>query len=416
METSPQLPAVIPQTGAVLALPDTVAFMPVLSPVEMLARRKELIEVVKNILKDGEHFGKTPGTNKPSLFKPGAEILNQYFGLYAEFEVTSRVEKWEPKPELFDYEFKCTIRSKRDQVKVSEGVGSCNSYESRYRYRDAKRSCPGCGRVGTIIKGKEEFGGGWVCWAKDQTNCCKAKFKDNDPSIVGQALGKVDNEDIASLKNTILKMAAKRAYVDATLKATGASEIFTQDTEDLPFQVEIITAEVVEVAAQKQNEQREAARGAKSEPQQDFSPTADRIPSQQEVAEKKSESVTNASQGKEQGTAASPAKQNAPASTATQAPAQNKPGSTGGANKVTREEMGKLLAAGEKNGWKQIDISNFVCFAFKMDPKTIAQKFTQEQYKIALGLLSHEKNANGRVLVNAKGASLPLEHQWPPKQ
>ena len=36
-----------------------------------------------------------------------------------------------------------------------------------------------------------------------------------------------------SMKNTIMKIAQKRAFVGAMLLATGASEFFTQDIEDM---------------------------------------------------------------------------------------------------------------------------------------------------------------------------------------
>ncbi|MCC7371086.1 MAG: hypothetical protein IT306_21910, partial [Chloroflexi bacterium] len=52
--------------------------------------------------------------------------------------------------------------------------------------------------------------------------------------IEGQQVGRVENEDTASLENTVSKMAQKRAHIAATLNATGASRIFTQDLEDLP--------------------------------------------------------------------------------------------------------------------------------------------------------------------------------------
>jgi len=45
--------------------------------------------------------------------------------------------------------------------------------------------------------------------------------------------GKVENPDIADTYNTVLKMAKKRAYVDGILSATAASDIFTQDLEDI---------------------------------------------------------------------------------------------------------------------------------------------------------------------------------------
>jgi hypothetical protein len=113
---------------------------------------------------------------------------------------------------------------------MAEGIGSCNSMEGRYRWRDAKRSCPSCGSA-AIIKGKAEYGGGWVCFKK-QGGCGK-NFQDGDQSIESQPLGKIENDDPYTLANTILKMAQKRAHVAATLNATGASRIFTQDVEDM---------------------------------------------------------------------------------------------------------------------------------------------------------------------------------------
>src|SRR5690606_20296729 len=40
--------------------------------------------------------------------------------------------------------------------------------------------------------------------------------------------------DPADVANTVLKMAKKRAQIDMTLTALAASDIFTQDIEDLP--------------------------------------------------------------------------------------------------------------------------------------------------------------------------------------
>jgi hypothetical protein len=49
---------------------------------------------------------------------------------------------------------------------------------------------------------------------------------------------RLDNEDIYSQVNTILKMAKKRALVDAALSAGRLSDVFTQDIEDMPDIVE----------------------------------------------------------------------------------------------------------------------------------------------------------------------------------
>ena len=50
-----------------------------------------------------------------------------------------------------------------------------------------------------------------------------------------QWMERVENPDVIGLQNTIQKMAQKRAIVGAVLLATGASEFFTQDVEDMNF-------------------------------------------------------------------------------------------------------------------------------------------------------------------------------------
>ena len=93
----------------------------------------------------------------------------------------------------------------------------------------AHRRCPEC--TSKRSRRTAEFGGGWICWKK--TGGCGAKYRDGDEAIEGQAVGKVENDDPYTLANTILKMSQKRAHIAATLNATGASRIFTQDIEDM---------------------------------------------------------------------------------------------------------------------------------------------------------------------------------------
>jgi hypothetical protein len=201
--------------------------------VKMLNKRlDELKTFVKSYLVEGEDFGVIPGTPKPTLLKPGADKLCDIYGLSDDYVCTNRVEDWDRG--LFDFEFKCVLTSRRTGRFVGSGVGSCSSFEVKYRYRDAKRSCPNCGKP-TIIKGKEEFGGGFICWKKEgKSDGCGAKFSDSDERITSQIVGKVANEDPAEQKNTILKMAKKRAKVDAVISVTRSSSLFTQDLEDSP--------------------------------------------------------------------------------------------------------------------------------------------------------------------------------------
>jgi hypothetical protein len=207
----------------------------ILSPVMNLAlAKKRLAEFqgfVKEYLVENEDFGVIPGTPKPTLLKPGADKLCELYGLADSYEIVDKVEEYDAKPPLFDYTIRCTLVRLRTGQVIATGLGSCSTYESRYRWRKGSRKCPKCGQE-TIIKGKAEYGGGWLCFAKK--GGCGAKFPDGDKSIESQSAERLENEDIIDQKNTVLKMAKKRAKIDATLSATRSSGVFTQDVEDMP--------------------------------------------------------------------------------------------------------------------------------------------------------------------------------------
>jgi hypothetical protein len=205
---------------------------------EMLRERDRFY---RERLKEGVHYGVIPGTQKPTLYKPGAEALLSGMGLRSEtgnesppvVDFTGKDHNGEP---FIMYDRYCRIYRQtgptvNDRIEVANLGGACNSWEPKYRYRNSSRACPKCGKE-AIIKGKEEYGGGWVCFKKKDG--CGAKFRDGDPEIESQSAGKVANEDVAELQNTIKKMADKRALIAATLVATGCSDIFTQDIEDMP--------------------------------------------------------------------------------------------------------------------------------------------------------------------------------------
>jgi len=181
---------------------------------------------------DGD-YGVIPGTAKPTLLKPGAEKLLEY---YAYAPTIKAIEETADRQGGF-YRARVTVAlvSKRTGAVVAEGVGECNTMEGRFRWRNAERVCPECG-ASAIIKGKEEYGGGWLCWAKK--GGCGAKFTDGDQAIMGQTVGKVENDDPWGLWNTVLKQAKKRGLIDATLSATRSSGLFTQDMEELSGWVE----------------------------------------------------------------------------------------------------------------------------------------------------------------------------------
>jgi len=196
---------------------------------ERLVRQIELIQdVMKNVMHENEHYGKIPGCgDKPSLLKPGAEKLSTTFRLAPSYNIE---EKNLPNNHR-EYKVVCTLTHIPTGAIFGQGVGAGSTMESKYRYRKSERICPKCGKD-TIIKGKEEYGGGFICFAKK--GGCGAKFKKDDTEITDQIVGRIEYEDPADYYNTVLKMAKKRAHVDAVLTCTAASDIFTQDVEDLP--------------------------------------------------------------------------------------------------------------------------------------------------------------------------------------
>lgn len=196
-----------------------------------LQKGAERIKTIKReLMQIGVHYGVIPGTDKPALLKPGAEVLCSIYGLRADFL---------PRIEYGDGVLSPPIRvSMRCELHLGDlagpvvavGYGSASSWERKHRYRRGERSCPECGVVGSVIKGKADFGGGFLCWAKK--GGCGAKFNENDDRIRGQAVGDVENPDQHDLENTLVKMAKKRAHVDAALTGTASSDLFTQDVDE----------------------------------------------------------------------------------------------------------------------------------------------------------------------------------------
>jgi hypothetical protein len=218
------------ETGALVPF-DRSQFMPAMSIELAVERYNTITEFVSRVLRRDVDYGMIPGTDKLTLLKPGAEKLTTFFGLSTRFQLLERIEDWtgedhggEP---FFYYLYRCQLA--RGDLLVAEADGSCNSRETKYRYREAQRVCPECGQA-AIIKGKEDYGGGWLCFRKK--GGCGAKFPNGDAVIESQQVGRVPNAEIADQVNTIQKMGQKRSLIAATLLAVNASEFFTQDVED----------------------------------------------------------------------------------------------------------------------------------------------------------------------------------------
>lgn len=187
-----------------------------------------LRQYVRDEFREGVDYGAPfPGSDKSALLLPGAEKFNLLFSARPEFVPIQTVT--DTKTGFCHYHIGCRLVHKGTDVVIGYGEGSCNSYESSFRYRMSERTCPNCGK-NTIIKGREEYGGGWLCYGKK--GGCGAKFADDDPAIVNQEVGRVENDNLFDIWNTVLKKAEKRALVAAVVYTGGVSELFTQDSDD----------------------------------------------------------------------------------------------------------------------------------------------------------------------------------------
>lgn len=247
------------ETGRALVAVERSRFMPAMSIESAVERYNAVTEFVSRVLRSDVDYGVIPGTDKRTLLKPGAEKLTTFFGLSTRFQLLERIEDWtgerhggEP---FFYYLYRCQLF--RGDVLIAEGDASCNSRETKYRWREAQRLCPACGQS-AIIKGREEFGGGWLCFKKK--GGCGAKFPDGDQTIESQQTGRVFNPDIADQVNTIQKMSQKRSLVGAVLLAVNASEFFTQDIEDMHFNAGVVARETSAESSDVAEEIRAACR------------------------------------------------------------------------------------------------------------------------------------------------------------
>ena len=163
-------------------------------------------DVLKNVMQKDVHYGKIPGTQQPSLYKPGAEKIMATFRLSADPEVTDMSDG-----DQIRYMVKVRLLSPTG-VNVGAGIGECSSNEEKYKWRNA--ICT------------EEF---------DETPADRKREKWNKGFNGGAPYKRQQiRTEPSDIANTVLKMAKKRALIDAVLTATAASDCFTQDIEDLP--------------------------------------------------------------------------------------------------------------------------------------------------------------------------------------
>lgn len=193
-------------------------------PIDEVHKRLQFVkQIMKDVLHEDVDYGTIPGCGpKPALFQPGAQKLALTFQLHPQVQKEVLRELGNGHRE---YEFIIRVGGEYG----SDGVGTCSTMESKYRYRSSQRVCPQCNEP-TLLKGRAEYGGGWYCNAKK--GGCGAKFVDDAEAIMKQQTGQVENSNPADQWNTVRKMSYKRALVHAIINATNTSELWTQDFDD----------------------------------------------------------------------------------------------------------------------------------------------------------------------------------------
>ncbi len=199
-------------------------------------------QIMGATMKDGEHYGRIPGCgDKPTLLKPGAEKLCLTFRLAPTYDVEEKIVERNHR----EYRVQCTLTSILTGAFLGQGVGTCSTMEAKYRYR--------AGATEATDKPVPR-----AYWDLRQEDPAKAQEmiggkgfspkKVDGAWMIAKASERVETDNPADTYNTVLKMAKKRALVDAVLTATAASDIFTQDLEDISANLAASSPVVVVVA------------------------------------------------------------------------------------------------------------------------------------------------------------------------
>lgn len=145
-------------------------------------------KLVMTVLEREIDYGRLPGTPQDGLWDPGASKIINAWNSYPDYTVLHRVEE----DGLISYTILSHIVSRETHDIVGSGIGACSTRETKYKYR--------------WIPDPQNYG-----YTPEQIKTLKVK--DNKYRI--------ENPEYGELVNTVAKMAAKRADVDAAQSLPG---------------------------------------------------------------------------------------------------------------------------------------------------------------------------------------------------
>lgn len=150
-----------------------------------------LQEAMGRVLIEGSDYGLIPGTQRPSLWQPGAEKIRAMFGFTAPTSITNAYEDWENR--VFAYTAECEVWDQHGRL-LTKASATCSTEEDRYREVHTER-----------VKTRRD-GSTYTLPARDP----------------------------ADQREVVMMMAQKRAFVAAIRRTAAASGTFTQDEELVP--------------------------------------------------------------------------------------------------------------------------------------------------------------------------------------
>ena len=168
--------------------------------------------MVKDVLIRGIDYGRIPGTPQDSLWDPGASQIIGSFNCYCG---QRRILKLEDSDERIVVCVEVPVVSRATQQEVGSGIGAASTLETKYKYR-------------------------WVAnpkqWGYDAAAAKTFKTKPGrDDDGNSTTLYRIPNPEHSELLNTIVKMASKRAEVDAAESLPGVASVLRQMFSGKPF-------------------------------------------------------------------------------------------------------------------------------------------------------------------------------------
>ncbi len=175
------------------------------------ARIQQIQRLMNDVLKKDVDYGIIPNMpkgTKPCLLKPGSEQILAMFRLAVEPIVEDLSTE-----DCFRYRITVRLTDSRTEAFLGAGLGEASTDETKYKWK-------------RTYSQKE-----YEAMPPDRRRSKWISYRDDhgQPQDVEQLMIRQEPADLA---NTVLKMAKKRAQIDATLTVTGASSMFEQDSFD----------------------------------------------------------------------------------------------------------------------------------------------------------------------------------------